>query len=276
MTEWKLSQTYDFNGRTVRYGVRGDGPPVVLVHGTPWSSFSLRHIIKALSEDFTVYYYDLLGYGQSDKTSGDVSLGIQNQVLSGLLDHWQIRQPVIIGHDFGGATLLRTHLLNKYNFDKIVLIDPVAVSPWGSSFFRHVKEHETAFAGVPDYIHEAIVRAYVKTAAYKPIDDATLDMIVAPWTDEDGKSAFYRQIAQANSAHTDDVQPLYAQITSPTLILWGSEDTWIPMERGEALHDMIPGSTFRVIPDAGHLVIEEKPDQLIREIRSFLKNENTT
>jgi pimeloyl-ACP methyl ester carboxylesterase len=276
MTEWKLSQTYDFNGRTVRYDVRGDGPPVVLVHGTPWSSFNLRHIIKALSEDYTVYYYDLLGYGQSDKTSGDVSLGIQNQVLSGLLDHWQIRQPVIIGHDFGGATLLRTHLLNKCNFDKIVLIDPVAVSPWGSPFFRHVKEHETAFAGVPDYIHEAIVRAYVKTAAYKPIDDATLNMIVAPWTDEDGKSAFYRQIAQANSAHTDDVQPLYAQITSPTLILWGSEDSWIPLERGEALHDMIPGSTFRVIPDAGHLVIEEKPDQLIREIRSFLKNENTT
>ena len=275
MTEWKLSQTYDFNGRTVRYGVRGDGPPVVLVHGTPWSSFNLRHIIKALSEDFTVYYYDLLGYGQSDKTSGDVSLGIQNQVLSGLLDHWQIRQPVIIGHDFGGATLLRTHLLNKCNFDKIVLIDPVAVSPWGSPFFRHVKEHETAFAGVPDYIHEAIVRAYVKTAAFKPIDDATLDMIVAPWTDTNGKSAFYRQIAQANSAHTDDMQPLYAQITSPTLILWGSEDTWIPLERGEALHDMIPGSTFRVIPDAGHLVIEEKPDQLIREIRSFLKNENT-
>jgi pimeloyl-ACP methyl ester carboxylesterase len=275
MTEWKLSQTYDFNGRTVRYGVRGDGPPVVLVHGTPWSSFNLRHIIQALSEDFTVYYYDLLGYGQSDKTSGDVSLGIQNQVLSGLLDHWQIRQPVIIGHDFGGATLLRTHLLNKCNFDKIVLIDPVAVSPWGSPFFRHVREHETAFAGVPDYIHEAIVRAYVKTAAFKPIDDATLDMIVAPWTDENGKSAFYRQIAQANSAHTDDVQPLYTQITSPTLILWGSEDTWIPLERGEALHDMIPGSTFRVIPDAGHLVIEEKPDQLIREIRSFLKNENT-
>jgi pimeloyl-ACP methyl ester carboxylesterase len=276
MTEWKLSQTYHFNGRRVHYDVRGDGPPVVLVHGTPWSSFNLRHIIKALSEDFTVYYYDLLGYGQSDKTSGDVSLGIQNQVLNGLLDHWQIRQPVIIGHDFGGATLLRTHLLNKCNFDKIVLIDPVAVSPWGSPFFRHVKQNETAFAGVPDYIHEAIVRAYVKTAAYKPIDVATLDMIVAPWMDEDGKSAFYRQIAQANSAHTDDVQPLYAQITSPTLILWGSEDTWIPLERGEALHDMIPGSTFHVIPDAGHLVIEEKPDQLIRKIRSFLKNENIT
>ncbi len=70
MTEWRLSQAYVFDGRTVRYAVRGDGPPVVLVHGTPWSSFNLRHLIKALSEDFTVYYYDLLGYGQSDKAPG--------------------------------------------------------------------------------------------------------------------------------------------------------------------------------------------------------------
>ncbi len=60
------------------------------------------------------------------------------------------------------------------------------------------------------------------------------------------------------------------------MILWGREDTWIPSERGAALHDMIPGSIFRVIPNAGHLVIEEKPDQLIGEIRPFLQNENTT
>lgn len=137
------------------------------------------------------------GYGQSDKAPGDISLGIQNQVLDKLLDHWQLSQPAIIGHDFGGATLLRTHLLNARDFDKIVLIDPVALSPWGSSFFRHVRAHETAFAGVPDYIHEAIVRAYVKTAAFQPIDDATLDMIVTPWTEDNGKASFYRQIAQA-------------------------------------------------------------------------------
>lgn len=276
MTEWRLSEAYVFNERTVRYDVRGEGPPVVLVHGTPWSSFNLRHLIKALSKDFTVYYYDLLGFGQSDKTPGDVSLGIQNQLLDRLLDHWQLKQPAIIGHDFGGATLLRTHLINSRNFDKIVLIDPVAVSPWGSPFFRHVKTHEAAFAGVPDYIHEAIVRAYVKTAAFKPIDDDTLDMIIAPWMGNNGKAAFYRQIAQSDSTHTDAVQPLYTQISSPTLILWGREDVWIPLERGEALHDMIPGSILRVIPNAGHLVIEEKPDQLIEEIRPFLQDRNTT
>jgi len=151
-----------------------------------------------------------------------------------------------------------------------VLIDPVAVSPWGSPFFKHVRAHEAAFAGVPDYIHEAIVRAYVKTAAFKPIDDRNLDAIVRPWTQPGGKAAFYRQMAQADSGYTDEIQPLYTQISRPVLLLWGREDTWVPIEQGQALNKMIPGSLFHAIPDAGHLVIEEAPDRLMEKIHSFL------
>jgi len=69
---------------------------------------------------------------------------------------------------------------------------------------------------------------------------------------------------------------LYGQITRTVLILWGREDTWLPLERGKLLHKMIPGSSLHVIPDAGHLVIEEQPDQLIRKIRPFLQNEDIT
>jgi pimeloyl-ACP methyl ester carboxylesterase len=197
-------------------------------------------------------------------------------VLDHLLKHWQLENPAIIGHDFGGTTVLRTHLISGRDFDKIVLIDPVAVFPWGSPFFKHVNAHEAAFAGVPDHIHESIVRAYVKTAAFKPLDDATLDAIVLPWTERGGKAAFYRQIAQANSGYTDEVQPLYAQISKPVLILWGREDTWIPLERGAVSQDMIPGSILQVIPDAGHLVIEEQPEQLMKKIHPFLQNEDIT
>jgi pimeloyl-ACP methyl ester carboxylesterase len=112
MTKWDLPESYDFNGRTVRYGVAGDGLPLILVHGTPWSSFNLRHLIESLSKDFSFYYYDLIGYGQSDKSPGDVSLAIQNQVLDRQVDHWGLESPAIIGHDFGGTTVLRTHLIN--------------------------------------------------------------------------------------------------------------------------------------------------------------------
>ena len=119
MPEWELAHTYEFHGQAVRYGTRGDGPPLVLVHGTPWSSFCWRHLIPRLADEWTVYFYDLLGYGQSEKRDDqDVSLGVQNQVLACLLDHWKLDSPRIVGHDFGGTTVLRTHIVGERDFEK--------------------------------------------------------------------------------------------------------------------------------------------------------------
>jgi len=272
MSDWQLTETYNFQGRVVRYGKMGQGNAIVFVHGTPWSSFNLRYLIWQLAKDYSVYFFDLLGYGQSDQAEGDVSLRIQNQVLDQLLEQWGLEKPIIVGHDFGGATALRTYLLNQRNFKAMILIDPVAVSPWGSPFFSHVNAHEAAFAGVPDFIHEAIVSAYVKTAAYQPLNSETLNGILSPWMGDQGKAAFYRQMAQANSKYTAEIQPLYKNITVPVLILWGNEDIWIPVERGKELNSLIPGSRMRIIEEAGHLVIEEKPEELVHEIRSFLFN----
>jgi len=273
MNDWTLNDSFKVEERFIKYGIRGSGPPVVVVHGTPWSSYNMRHIIEALTKKFTVYYYDLIGYGQSDQSAGDVSLGIQNQILSQLIDLWELDSPAIIGHDFGGATVLRTHLLDKRDFEKIILIDPVSISPWGSPFFQHVNQYESAFAGVPDYIHEAIVRAYIGTAAFTPLDDETVNMTVSPWLTGTGKSAFYRQIAQAKERYTDEAQIYYSEINKPVMILWGAEDTWIPVERGRQLHKMIPNSTFHEIPDSGHLVIEEQANLLIEKILPFLLNQ---
>jgi len=270
MPELRLNKTTQFEGHTIRYGVQGSGAPLVMVHGTPWSSYNLRHLVEGLSPSYTVHFYDLLGYGKSDKPNADVSLGVQNKLLEHLLEKWELDQPTIIGHDFGGATVLRSHLLNNRHFEKIVLIDPVAVSPWGSPFFNHVNAHEAAFAGVPDYIHEAIVHAYIKTAAHTPLQKKIADSIVSPWTGTEGKKAFYRQIAQANSSFTEEVQSLYGEVSIPVLILWGQEDTWIPFEKGIELHQLIPGSILHSIPDTGHLVIEERPDLLLDFIKPFL------
>ncbi|MEJ2710881.1 MAG: alpha/beta hydrolase [Anaerolineales bacterium] len=269
--EWNLPHTYDFDDRTIRYGVAGDGPALVIVHGTPWSSFNLRHLIKGLSDRYTVYYYDLMGYGQSDQQEGDVSLGVQNEILHSLITkEWKLSSPIAIGHDFGGATVLRTHLLSGAEFEKMVLIDPVAVAPWGSEFFAHVRKHESAFSGVPDYIQDAILRAYILSAAHEKLDEATLSETVRPWATGLGKAAFYRQIAQADQKYTDEVQALYSNIDLPVLILWGEEDVWIPIERGLELQKAIPQSQFFAVPDAGHLVIEEKPQELLKRIIPFL------
>ncbi|MDW6094521.1 alpha/beta hydrolase [Vibrio rhizosphaerae] len=228
-------------------------------------------MIGELSGHYKVYYFDLLGYGDSDKSHADVSLGIQNKLLDALVDYWQIESPYIIGHDFGGTTVLRNHLLDKRDYRKIVVIDPVALSPWGSLFFKHIEKHESAFAGVPDYIHAAIVEAYVKTAASQKLDQETIRGILAPWTGEQGKAAFYRQIAQADSKFTDAFQDKFVEVNAPVLILWGEEDQWIPCEQAYVLQSKIEGAKLVTVPNTGHLVIEENPAMLVKEIRNFFE-----
>ncbi|UQI29441.1 alpha/beta hydrolase [Pseudomonas bijieensis] len=270
MTHWPLDQTYDFNGHLIRYAIHGDGPPLVFVHGTPFSSYVWHRIAPLFFTTHRVHYFDLLGYGQSAQPDADVSLGVQNQLLAQLLEHWGLDCPDVVAHDFGGATALRTHLLNGKDYRSLTLIDPVALSPWGSPFVQHVRQHETAFNGLPDYIQRAIVPAYIRGAIKRAIPDAELAPYVQPWLGEPGQAAFYRQIAQMDERYTREVEGLYPNVRCPTQILWGEDDQWIPIERGRALHKLIPGAQLHPVPNAGHLVQEDAPQEIVAAVLRFL------
>lgn len=268
---WRLPHNFAHAGGSVRYGISGSGPPLVLVHGTPWSSFNWRHVIAALEPRWRIHYYDLLGYGQSEQREGqDVSLGMQNGLLCALLDHWRLAAPAIVGHDFGGTTVLRAHLLDRREFARVALVDPVAIGPWGSPFFLHVRRHREAFDGMPAAIHEAIVGAYVRGAMHLPMPSDTQQGIVRPWLGALGQPAFYRQIAQADQRFTDEIEPLYRQMRAPTLIAWGEQDRWIPIEQGRRLHAAMPRARWCTIAEAGHLVQEDQPESLSRVLMDFL------
>jgi pimeloyl-ACP methyl ester carboxylesterase len=262
-----LDRTFEFRGDAVAWTTLGAGEPVVFVHGTPFSAHVWRRIAGEIARTRQVYLFDLLGYGQSAKRAGqDVSLGVQNELLSALLAHWGLECPFVVGHDFGGATVLRAHLLNGCDYSSLVLIDPVAIRPWGSPFVQHVRAHEAAFQGIPAYMHEAMVAAYIRGAVHRPMSDAELVPYITPWLGEAGQPAFYRQIAQMDVAYTDAIESILASIRCPVRILWGEADGWIPVAQGRELARRIPHTTLRTIPAAGHLVQEDAPEILVAEI----------
>jgi pimeloyl-ACP methyl ester carboxylesterase len=266
-----LDHRFEFEGQTVRYGVIGEGPPLVMVHGTPFSSQVWRRIAPIAARTRRVYYFDLLGYGASEKRDmQDVSLGVQNRLLAALLQHWNIERPDVLAHDFGGATSLRAALLNGCAYRSLVLVDPVSVAPWGSPFVRHVRQHEAAFAGVPPYMHQAMLDAYLQGAAHRPLSRDVLRIYTQPWTGETGQAAFYRQIAQMDQRYTDEVQTRYGELPCPVSILWGEEDQWIPVERGVELASLIPHARFTRVPGAGHLMQEDAPEAIVGELLAFL------
>ena len=264
---WPLAQSFDFNGDRVRYRSEGSGPDLVLVHGTPFSSYVWHHILPKIVARWHVHVFDLLGYGQSAMREGqDVSLGIQNKVLGAFLAHLDLARPSIVAHDFGGATTLRAHLLDGIEFAQMLLIDPVAIGPWGSSFVQHVARHEAAFLGMPAYIHEAMVARYLRGAMFNAMTDEALAPYVEPWLGAQGQAAFYRQIAQMDQHYTDEIEPRLATIRCPVSILWGEEDQWIPLAQGRKLQAMIPGSRVRMVPSAGHLVQEDALEAIVAAI----------
>lgn len=266
-----LPHCFEFAGREVRYGVMGQGPALVLVHGTPFSSQVWRRIAPHLASHYRLYYFDLLGYGQSEMAEGaDVSLGVQNHVLAALIEHWGLDKPHVVAHDFGGATALRCLILNQAAYATLTLIDPVAIAPWGSPFVQHVRQHQQAFSGLPSYIHEAILAAYIQGAVCHAIPERDLQHYTKPWLGEGGQGAFYRQIAQMDQRYTDEVQGAYASIECPVLLLWGEQDEWIPIERGEALARQIGNCQMVRVPGAGHLVQEDAPEAIIAELLKFL------
>src|SRR5687768_14922588 len=96
---WRLSERFNFHGHTIAWGAIGDGPAAVVLHGTPFSSIEWRRIAPWLAKDRRVFYFDMLGYGRSDKPDGDVSRGVQNELLAALFRHWGLESPDIVAHD---------------------------------------------------------------------------------------------------------------------------------------------------------------------------------
>jgi pimeloyl-ACP methyl ester carboxylesterase len=269
--EWVLRERFATGAGEIAWDRLGDGPPVVMVHGTPWSSWTWRRIAPRLAERFTVYVFDLLGFGVSDQRPGqDVSLAAHGARLAALMEFWGLERPAVIAHDIGGATTLRAHLLHHRIVAALALIDVVALAPWGTPFYRLVREHHSVFEQLPATIHEGVLRAYVATAQPRPLDRDVEDNLIAPWLGRAGQSAFYRQIAQGDQRHTDDIEPLLDKITAPTLVIWGEADPWLPAADGAELAERIPGARLALLPTAGHLVQEDQPDELSRLLGEHL------
>lgn len=271
MTDWSPTETARTHAGQVAWARAGAGPDLVLLHGWPWSSYSWHRVLPELAARYRVYWYDMPGYGRSQmRPDRPTGLDAQGAVLTEMLDRWGLDRPRVLAHDLGGAVALRAHLLHGRDYGDLVLMNVVALRPWGSDFFDHVGRHGEAFTGLPAHIHRAVVEAYIRGALVNDLPRSDMRALVAPWLGPDGQASFYRQFAQADEAFTAALEPLFARMRCPVHILWGEADPWIPLARGRALHREIPGSTFDTLPGVGHMPQLEAPAALLKTLSRYL------
>lgn len=271
---WALDETVQSSVGPLAAGRAGDGPPLVLAHGWPWSSFSWHRVIPILTVRYRVHWYDMPGFGRSQRGVGmRTSVDVQGRVFAEVLAHWGVERPLVVAHDLGGLTTLRAHLLHGSDFERYVLMNVVAMRPWGSEFFDHVGRHVEAFLGLPPPIHRALVEAYIRGAFVHDIDADDLSRLVEPWLSEDGRGNFYRQFAQADEIHSAEIEPKLSDIRGPVGIIWGQDDPWIPLARGQALHALIPDASIETLPGIGHMPQLEAPDLVGERLIALLGQE---
>jgi pimeloyl-ACP methyl ester carboxylesterase len=270
VTSWRLRERITLAGGEVAWDRIGEGLPIVLVHGTPSWSFLWRKVAPALAPHFSVYLLDLLGYGDSERREEqDISITAQGRLLAELLERWGLEAPGLVGHDIGGATVLRAHLVEGRAASRIALVDAVALHPWNTPTTLHIRAHLDAYRTMPRHIYEEVVGAHLRTAMNQALDDETLAAYLAPWQGQQGQAAYFRKIAQWTDEDVGALEPLLPTLRLPVRIFWGEKDSWLDRSVADRLRAVIPGAELRLLPDAGHFAPEDAPAALARELLDF-------
>jgi len=131
-------------------------------------------------------------------------------------------------------------------------------------------ERQAVGAGLPPHIHAAVAGAYIRSALVTDLPPEDVDGLIEPWLSDAGRASFYRQFAQADERYTAEVEPAYGDVRCPVRILWGRDDPWIPLARGEALHTLMPHAGFEVLDGLGHLPQLEDPLRVLDSLLAFL------
>ncbi|RSM07905.1 hypothetical protein CDV31_008397 [Fusarium ambrosium] len=274
-----LNHTFDYetstHSYTVKWGSLGDpaSPPLILIHGTPWSSRLWEPYAISLSRQFHVYIFDRPGFGESPAESKlpgtaaisspiveyDGDLARQSEVYAALFKSWKAdwgnQKPHVVAHDNAGLVSLRAYLLHDCQYASLCLIDVVAIGPFGKPLFKVVAEDPDHFQRLPDMAFEGILESYIRNAAFSELSKETMQSLKAPWLREGGKEGFIRELCQANSRTTDEVEGRYGEVGTsiPVKVIWGAEDKWIPAEDAHRLGKALKAQEVVIIEEAGHV-----------------------
>ena len=293
----ELTQTFHHSTTVFDYHIRWTSlgnatlPPLIFVHGTPWSSRVWHAYAQSLAQYFHVYLFDNPGFGDSPPgkpisgTKDTISKGValdadlaqQSEVFAALYkfwaQDWRESKAHLVAHDHGGLMSLRAHLLHGCEYRSLCLIDVVALGPFGQPLFKLVAENEGVFAALTGPVFEGVVEAYIRDAAYKELDRESMETLKRPWiASEEGRKGFVRQMVQANSRRTEDVEGRYHEVGKkmPVRIIWGKEDKWIPVETAKRLKEKLDAKDVVVIEGAGHLVMYDQQGRLGVELGWWL------
>ncbi|WP_336362513.1 alpha/beta fold hydrolase [Halalkalicoccus salilacus] len=247
----------------------GEGDPVVFLHGIPTCSYLWAEVVPRIAEERRVIVPDMVGYGESSMDDGfDRSIRAQEEMIDGLLEELGIDSCTFVGHDLGGGVGLRLAARRPKRVDRLVLSNAVAYDSWPIETIVQLGLPETADTTNVGELRELLEGMMTDTLADPERSEWFLEGMKAQWSSEEAVVSLVRNAAATNTNHTTEIDP--EEIEAPTLLLWGADDEFQPIEYAERLNDDIPDSELVGIEGARHWVPVDRPEEYGDRLAAFL------
>jgi pimeloyl-ACP methyl ester carboxylesterase len=280
-----MRQHIQVDDARVAYLDDGQGPPLLLLHGCPFSSAIWRQVIPLLRPHFRCIAPDLLGLGDTETPpDADWSLPAQVRMVVGLLDALGLDAVDVVAHDHGAATAQLIAAGHPSRIRRLVLTNAEAYDNWPSRdelpFIRATQLPLIGNLVLWAWARPALLRYALRSghAVHTPAvltPELLRGYIAANLADRHRRGKTRRflagQLDPANNRTTMDALPGLRTFDHPTLIVWGRDDPHFGPEWATRLSDDIPGAVrVELLAETGHLLMEERPDDLARTVIDFL------
>ena len=268
------SQFIEVNEMQVHYRDEGDGFPIVLVHGTAASLHTWDAWTHELKKTNRVIRIDLPAFGiTGPNKNADYSLEAYTTFLHSFLEKLQLKKFHIAGNSLGGNIAWNYTADYPENVEKLILVDasglPTNKQP--PAIFKMAKTPllKTLFLYVTPKI---LIKKYIEEvyADDSKITDALVDRYHKMVLRVGNRKAFI------DRAKTDfgldsivNINKLKS-IQTPTLLIWGAQDFWIPLGNGIRMDRILVNSKLEVLENSGHVPMEENPNESLEILKNFL------
>ncbi|MBP3952921.1 alpha/beta fold hydrolase [Bacillus suaedae] len=244
---------------------------MILIHGFVSSCFSFRKLIPELRKEFDIYTLDLPGFGKSGKRKNFVySFHNYASVVIAFCQLFKLDEVILVGHSMGGQVALYTAKVKPNLVEKIVLLSSSGYlkkvkKPYVyASFLPFAKQAMKWWIQKKDYKESLLQVVYDK----KMIDDETLTEYTRPFSENEFYDALLCLLRQREGDLTKDE---LHRISHSVQIVWGEEDSVIPVRIGRQLARDLPNATFTSFAKTGHLLPEERPKEVAKLMKDFLQ-----
>ncbi|WP_255546919.1 MULTISPECIES: alpha/beta fold hydrolase [unclassified Moritella] len=271
------SQWMDVNGMRIHYRDEGNpnGQPIVLIHGILSSLHTWKEWNKGLVDKYRIISLDMPGFGLTGgpENPDDFSEALLHSSFEQFITQLKLDDFILVGNSLGGY--ISAHYAANYpdKIKKLILIDP-AGAPQDLPFilsFASLPGINTLAANVfpPFIIAMGVKDVYGnKDLITKENMDRYIHLSLRPGA----KQAYANTIAMLDEKNSQKAPLDFATITAPTLLMWGNKDIWVPQKLSEQWLQNIPGSRLITYPNAGHVPMEEIPQQTLNDALAFINS----